>query len=113
MRDTSDMKMKNSILDQYEILTPLVPDGDVYLVMDRESREILVEKITNICDPGLYRMIEEKGLHGVPAMVAMEEIGGKWVLIEQYIHGHNLHQWVQREGVFSEEKTAYVSYISL
>ncbi len=108
MKDTSGIKMEHPILDQYEILTPLASDGDVYLVMDRKTREILVEKITSIYNPDLYQMMEEKQFYGVPAVVCMEEIEGKWILIEEYIHGRNLYQHIRENGVFSEEKTVSI-----
>ena len=104
MTDNRDMTAKNRILDRYEILTPLVPGREVYLVMDQESGEILVEKITRVCDPALYQRVKDYDLSGVPRIRDMEERGDKMVLVEDYVHGRNLRQWVEEEGVFSEEE---------
>ncbi len=104
MTDYTDMISENRILDRYEILTPLAGNREVYLVMDRESGEILVEKITKVYDPDLYKRVMLLNPDGVPRIREMDQVDGKMVLVENYVHGRNLRQCLEQEGVFSEEE---------
>ncbi len=99
----------STILDRYEILTPLVPETEVYLVMDQETGEILIEKITSICDAGIYQNLKNNQYIGIPKVYQIADQDAKTVLIEEYIHGSNLMQLVKKQGTFSEE--VLISYM--
>ena len=99
----------DSIIDRYEILTPLDQDADVYLVMDRQTKEVLVEKNISVHNLNLYQQLEAHPLKGVPRIYRIEVANGKTMLIEEYIHGLNLNQVVINQGPLPEDLV--VSYM--
>ena len=99
-----------SILDQYEILTPFDTDANVFLVKDRETQELFVEKTISVHNLALYQQIKDHPFIGVPKIYSIHTENGKTILIEEYIHGLDLMQMSVNKGPFPEkEVAAYMS----
>ena len=93
---------QKSILDQYEILTALDRREHVFLVKERESGDLFVEKDTRVGDRHLYELMRQKELKGISHIHDMAEEQGKLILVEDYIHGDNLEKMLIRQGTLSE-----------
>ena len=98
--------ISESVLDQYEILTPFDTDADVFLVKDRETKELFVEKTVYIHNPAIYEQIRDGSFEGVPRIYRIYSEYGKTILIEEYIHGLDLMQIVANKGPFPENEVA-------
>ena len=90
--------MQKSILDQYEILTALDQREHVFLVKEKESRDLFVEKHTRVGDRHLYELMRQQQFKGMPHIHDMSEEQGKLILIEDYIHGDNLEKMLDQQG---------------
>ena len=99
----------DSIIDRYEILTPFNADANVFLVRDRLTKELLVEKIISAYNPSLYRQLKDLSLKGIPQIYRIETINGETILIEEYIHGLNLMQVILNKGPLAE--SSVLSYM--
>ena len=105
----NNITIADSIIDRYEILTPFDSDENVFLVRDRLTKELLVEKNILVHNLNLYQQLKARPLKGVPKIYQIESVNEKTILIEEYIHGLNLMQIVLNQGPFPE--TGVASYM--
>lgn len=100
----NEMPISESVLNKYEILTPFDHNENVFLVKDRETKELFVEKVISIHNPDLYLQMKEHPLEGVPRIYGIYSENGKTIIIEEYIHGLNLMQMTMNNGCWEEKK---------
>ena len=100
----NEIPISESVLDKYEILTPFDHNENVFLVKDRETKELFVEKVIAIHNPDLYLQMKEQPLEGVPRIYGIYSENGKTIIIEEYIHGLNLMQMTMNNGPWEEKK---------
>ena len=100
----NEISIPASLIDRYEILTPFDEEASVFLVRDRLTKELAVEKIKPVHNPALYHQLKEHSIKGVPRIYSIDTVNGKTVLIEEYIHGLNLLQIVLNNGPIPESR---------
>lgn len=98
----NNITIPDSVIDRYEILMPFDTAATAFLVKDRLTDELVVEKIVSVQNPDLYQMLKDHSFKGVPQIYRIESVNEKTILIEEYIHGLNLAQVVRNEGSLPE-----------
>lgn len=92
------------ILKRYQILTELKNDSSVLLVKASDSGELLVMKYKKDYNYQVMSRLKDWSIPGIPRIYELREEKNHLLIIEEYIHGKNLKQIVETEGLFSEEK---------
>ncbi|OLR58503.1 hypothetical protein BHF70_02020 [Anaerostipes sp. 494a] len=93
-------------LSCYDELTPLDESGKVYLVKQKDTGEIFVKKTTSWYSKEVYQQIMGNHIKGIPEVYHIYCDQANAIIIEEYIHGRNLEQFLKNEGPLDEDTAA-------
>jgi hypothetical protein len=87
-----------SILSFYEPLSKIGNKESVTLVKHVETGQLYVKKELSFYDKSVYEVIRKAGVPNVPRIYQCLEDEGKLYVVEEYINGMNLEQYVDTYG---------------
>ncbi len=94
-------------LSFYKEIAVISKEHDVHLVQHVETGEIYIKKHASIeCFP-VYDTLQKSAFPSVPEIIELIPDADSLTIIEEYIHGKNLEQILEKR-LFSEEETAHI-----
>ncbi len=88
---------------QYEVLQQLSDGRDVKLVRLLLNGDIVVRKVLDFYNAGVYSMLMQLAPQGIPRVFAMLQDDDKLVIYEEYIRGKTLEDVLEEQGLPPEE----------
>ncbi len=93
------------MLDQYQEIKPIGKYRNIWLVLDRNTGEWYVKKCLETFNRAAYeRVAGIRNIH-IPHIFAWRVDQGRLWLIEEYISGRTLEEWLNAGRLFSQEET--------
>lgn len=83
----------------YNTITEINSEHNVYLVQHRESKKIYVRKVLDVYNPQIYEYLSEHPITGIPKLYNVYEDNGKLILIEEFISGTSLREWIDDKAL--------------
>lgn len=101
-----------SILSFYKELTMLDNKNNIILVQHVETKDLYVKKTLNIYSTCVYEQLKNTHIDGIPDVIECIKDNNSLIVIEEYIHGKNLKQLMEKHGI-SDEQTVYSIAVKL
>jgi len=108
-------RYNNSALSGFEEISALNREHEVYLVRHRESGQLNVMKKLAVYDPAVYYYLLRNPIEGLPAIKELIPIREEdpehapgLVVIEEYIPGVSLEEYLETNGPMTEQMAAAV-----
>lgn len=98
-----------SISEQYEKLTQLSDHSGVFLVQDKTTRTLCVQKELSRYNRSVYEFLMRQTASCFPRVYRIEERDGLLIVIEEYIPGTTLEQLLLERGTCSEEMVRWIA----
>lgn len=99
---------EEALLSYYKELEQINSHSDVFLVKHIESQQIFVKKILPATSESIYRTLMEIKAPGVPVIYHVINDNDTIVVIEEFINGITISEYLEQNGVFSEEDATKV-----
>lgn len=96
-------------LSYYEELSAINETHKVYLVQHRETRKIYVKKILDIYNRQVYEYLRFHPIPNTPHIYEVMENENQLIVIEEYISGVSMEEYINNGTLFSSEYT--IEYI--
>lgn len=98
------MKLEDqSLLSNYEPLTSLDPNQNVWLVRDVRNGKIFVRKNVVCNSPQIYHYLQKANIDGIPEIYHIFSDKDNVILIEQYIHGETATEHFHNKEFLEDE----------
>ncbi|WP_432628709.1 serine/threonine protein kinase [Brotaphodocola sp.] len=100
------MTFEEVFADKYETISPLREDCGIWLLMERETKKILVGKILTVYDRDVYQQLlqlEDPHIISVKEISEQKEEGILYE-VEAYISGETLEDRIRRDGPMRESE---------
>lgn len=97
-------------LSCYEELVQFDDDKPIWFVRHNQTGMLYIKKQIQLYNKRVYQQLQESNILNVPKIVLCVEEDDRLIVIEEYIHGISLEKMVERDGVFSEVRTAQILY---
>lgn len=91
-------------LSYYKQVAELCPEHGVFLVQHISTKKLYVQKKINLFNNEIYRNLLEHPIPHIPVIYELIESDDSIYLIEEYIHGTNLQDYVDQNGPLPEAK---------
>ena len=95
--------MDVSLISQCRTVAAISPEHQVYLVQHPDSRKLYVMKIMEVYNASVYRALYSAPVTGTPKIAECREEDGHLTVIEEYISGTPLDEYIQNHTL-SEER---------
>lgn len=95
-------------LFSYDEIRPLNEKGNVCLLQDRESGEIVVRKILRDYDLSVYSFLKDAPVAGMPGILNYFEGDNGLIVLEEYIEGKTVEE-VLMTGGCDEPEAVYIA----
>lgn len=96
-------------LSCYQELTKLDDSKNIWLVRHNESGMIYIKKELQWFNRDIYRRLQNADLPNIPKIKLCICEESVLTVIEEYIHGMTLEQFMEQNGIFSEEKAVNIA----
>ncbi len=87
-------------IQDFEEISYLNEEHQVFLVQHKESKKIYVKKILHIFNPDTYLFLKEHPIPGIPGIVALSIEDSVCTVIENYIPGNTLEEEMQAHRLY-------------
>lgn len=94
------------ILSCYRELTVLKPTHGVYLVQHTESGKIFVKKTLTVYNRAVFQYLKEHPIPNTPRIFEAIEDGETLTVIEEYVTGRTLQEYLEEGTVCSEKQVS-------
>ena len=94
---------EEAILSYYKELEPINSHPNVMLVRHIEMQQIFVKKILPAPSESVYRTLQALSAPGVPEIYHVINDGDSIIVIEEFINGITISEYLEQHGIFSEE----------
>ncbi|MCR4989790.1 MAG: serine/threonine protein kinase [Lachnospiraceae bacterium] len=81
---------------KYKEISPVGSSDHVFFVRHCDTGEIFIKKLLRIYNLGVYESIFEHPVQGVPKILELSEDNGLLTIIEEYIPGMTLEEYIDR-----------------
>ncbi len=92
-----------AILSFYEEKATVSDKSEVFLVQHRETGRFYIKKHISIYDRELYLSLKDMEIPGIPKIYHIAEDENRLIVIEEYINGIPLSDFINEHGPFSVE----------
>ncbi len=99
---------EESRLSYYQKIAEISDHKHVVLVQHRETRQVYVRKELSVFDKRVYQYLTEHPSPYFPRIYECIESDGNLILIEEYIQGQNLEEYLEEHGPLTEEETVSI-----
>ena len=96
-------------LSFYKEITVLNKEHKIYLVQHIETGRTFVKKEMTIYNKSVFEQLKNRPIVGIPRIYEVCENDGVLTIIEEYISGITLDEYIQQRGIISESDT--VTYV--
>lgn len=98
------MKVEDeALLSYYKELEQINSRSDVFLVKHIENQQIFIKKILPATSESIYRTLMDIKVPGVPVVYSVINDVDKIVVIEEFINGITISDYLEQNGTFSEK----------
>ncbi len=97
-------------LSYYKEIAVLSDEHAIYVVQHLETRRVYVKKVLTTYERDVYLYLKDHPISGTPRIYEAIEDNGKLIVIEDYVSGLSLEEWLKENGFFSEEKVVKIIY---
>ena len=91
-------------LSCYRVLDRLWDDKEVYLVRHVETGKLFIKKQIDLYNQRVYERLSRLDISGVPKIYLCVEQEKKLVVIEEYIHGETLEEYLEKKEIMGEDE---------
>lgn len=103
----TDLTALPSVLQaSYRDLGVLDEGHRVHLIQSVSSRKLLVLKVYETYNLPVYLWLQAHPVTNMPQIVDLAEADNRLVVIEEYLHGDTLREWLDTQGCLTERETA-------
>ena len=88
----------------YKIVATIHEDHHVFLVQDESKGSFFVYKILDVFDENVFSYVADKPIAHMPKIHRISNRNGHLVIIEDYIQGSTLQQFLDSGRIFSESE---------
>ncbi len=92
-------------LSYYKDIAVLDEEHGVYLVQHVENKHIFVKKQLDIFDGGVFVYLKTHQIHGIPQVCEVVRNENILTVIEEYIPGITLKNYLEQNGLLSEKQS--------
>lgn len=104
-----NMRVEDEVLlSYYKELERVDNHSDVFIVKHIESRQLFIKKILPATSESIYRVLMSMKAPGTPVIYNVINDGDTIIVIEEFINGITIHDYIEQNGVFSEEDACKV-----
>lgn len=93
---------------KYTIVQTINDSHKVYLVKSLQDNCFYVKKTLDYYDKNVYTWLSSHKINGIPSIKEINEIGGKLVIIEEYVAGRTLESILNTKGKLSENEVKQI-----
>lgn len=90
----------------YREVAVINQDHHIFLVQHLENHKFYVKKILDVYNADIYRQLKENPIRGIPQIYELFEEDAKLTIIEEYIPGETLDEYLENHGTLSETMVA-------
>lgn len=92
-------------LSYYRQVADIDAQHNIFLVQDVRTGKFFVRKQLSVYNAGIYRHLLENPVPNTPALQLVMEDNGILTVIEEYIPGDTLEEYLSQKGTLSQEET--------
>ena len=93
----------------YEVIEQLGDNQGVFLVRDRYSNKYFIEKKLDIYSLDVYRYLKDNHIENTPVIYEIVEEDGKLIVIEEYVKGTLLNDYIRKNGALSVDEAISIT----
>lgn len=94
--------------DRYQEITPIGKYKNIWLVLDRDTGKVYVRKCLETFNQEVYERVARLHNVHIPGIAAWKLEDGRFWLIEEYVNGETLEEWINRGGTFTREEAVRI-----
>ena len=95
---------RNLLDDKYELLTKL-DDSDFWLVRNKSNGYICLKKVLSVYSAEVYEYLKSHPIKNTPVIYDVIEDEGKLTVVEEYMQGTLLSEYIAQRGSLSLEES--------
>ena len=95
--------------DRYEIINQLNSTHSCFLVKDKNTHRYYVQKEMEVYSADVFLYLKNHHINNTPVIIELYERDGSLVVIEEYISGVSLSEYIDKRGHLSHKES--VKYI--
>ena len=88
----------------YEELTRITDKKDIFLVKNRENGHLYIKKYSGTANKEVMDLLRNHPMEGVPSIYSCLEKDGRLQIIEDYIHGQTLQEYLESKTQLTEKE---------
>lgn len=95
-------------LSCYKELTKFIDEKEVYLVRNVETGKIYIKKIIDKRNKDIFTKLKSLKVKGIPEVITCIEDKDRLIIIEEYIHGKTLDEYIKEKGTLGEKEAVSI-----
>lgn len=93
-------------ISYYREIAAINQEHHIFLVQHIDNHKIFVKKVLDVYNMDIYRKLKDSPVTGIPQIYELYEEDGRLTLIEEYISGQTLDEYIKIHGPLTEMQAA-------
>lgn len=93
-------------ISYYREIAAINQEHHIFLVQHIESHKFFVKKVLDVYNMDIYRKLKDFPVKGIPQIYELCEEDGRLTVIEEYISGQTLDEYIKTHGPLTETQAA-------